>query len=192
LYVDDIVFGSDDDRFSQKVSKDMHNKFEMSLIGELNFFLGLHVSQLDEGIFISQTNYIKEMLKKFKMEDCKLVSTLMVIDCKLRKDDEYKEVDQRHYRSMIGSILYVTVSRKYVTQDIGQVARFQTAPKETHVLVVKRIFKYIKGTTYFGLWYLKGNELNMVTYTDEDWPGSIDDKISTSGVTFNLGDFLVS
>jgi hypothetical protein len=164
VYVDDIIFGSDDDRMSKKFSQDMQNEFEMSLLGELTFFLGLHISQLDEGIFISQTKYIKEMLKKFRMEDCKPVSTPMVTGCKLRKDDESKEADQRLYRSMIGNLLYVTTSRPDVMQVVGQVARFQATPKETHVLVVKRIFRYLKGTTEFGLWYPKGNEMTMVTY----------------------------
>jgi hypothetical protein len=192
VYVDDIIFGSDDDRLSQNFSKDMQSEFEMSLLGELNFFLGLQISQLDEGIFISQTKYIKEMLKKFGMEDCKPVSTPMVIGCKLRKDDESKEEDQRLYRSMIGILLYVTTSRPDVMQAVGQVAIFQATPKETHVMVVKRIFRYLKGTTEFGLWYPKGNELTMVAYIDADWAGSIDDRRSTSGVTFYLGDCLVS
>jgi hypothetical protein len=91
------------------------------------------------------------MLKKFKMEDCKPMSTLMVIGCKLRKDDESKEVDKTLYISMIGILLYVTTSRLDVMQVVGQVTRFQVAPKETHVLAMKRIFIYIKGTTYFGL-----------------------------------------
>jgi hypothetical protein len=104
VYVDDIIFGSDDDRLSHNFSKDIHNEFEMSLLGELNFFLGLHISHIDEGIFISQTKYINEMLNNFKMEDCKPSSTPMVIDYKLRKDYESKESDQRLCRSMIGSI----------------------------------------------------------------------------------------
>ena len=164
----------------------------MSLLGELSFFLGLQISQLDEGIFISQTKYIKEMLKKFKMEDCKPVSTPMVTGCKLSKDDESKEVDQRQYRSMIGSLLYVTASRPDVMQAVGQVARFQASPKESHVLAVKRIFRYLKGTMDYGLWYPKGNELTLVAYTDADWAGSVDDRKSTSGAAFYLGDCLVS
>jgi hypothetical protein len=89
VYVDDIIFGSDDYILSHKFSKDMHIKFEIPLLGELNFFLGLQISQLDEFIFISQTKYIKEMLNKFKMEDYKPVSTPMVTaSCKLRKDDQ--------------------------------------------------------------------------------------------------------
>ena len=90
------------------------------------------------------------MLKKFGMEDCKPVSTPMITGCKLSKDDESKEVDQRIYRSMIGSLLYVTTSRPDVMQEVGQVARFQTTSKETHVLAVKRIFIYLQGTTNFG------------------------------------------
>jgi hypothetical protein len=129
VYVDDIIFGSDDDRLSQKFSKDMHNEFEMSLLGELTFFLGLQISQLDEGIFISQTKYIKEMLNKFKMEVCKPMSTPMVTGCKLRKDDESKEADQRLYISMIFSPLYVTTSRLDVMKAVGQVIIFQVEPK---------------------------------------------------------------
>ena len=140
----------------------------MSLLGELKFFLGLQTSQQNNGIFISKSKYIKEMLKKFGMDDRKPVSTPMTTGCKLSKDDESKEVDQKLYRSMIGSLLYVTTSRLDVMHAVGLVARFQANPKETHVLAIKRIFRYLKGTTKFGLLYLKGNELPLVAYMDVD------------------------
>ena len=124
------------------------------------------------------------MLKKFQMEDCKLVSTPMIIGCKLSKDDESKEVDQRIYRSMIGSLLYVTTSRPDVMQAIGQVVRFQAAPKENHIITVKRIFSYLKGTLDFGIWYPKGNDLTLIAYLDIDWAGCVDDRKSTSGTAF--------
>jgi hypothetical protein len=89
------------------------------------------------------------------MEDCKPVVTPMKTSCKLSKDDDSKSTDQRQYRSMIGSLLYVTTSKPYVMQVVGQVAQFQETPKESHVLAVKMIFKYLKGTKDFGLWYLK-------------------------------------
>jgi hypothetical protein len=146
VYVDDIIFGSIDDRLSQKFSKDMHNEFEMSLLGELSFFLGLQIRQSNQGIFISQTKYIREMINRFGMEDCKSDITPMQTSCKLRKDDDSNSTDQRKYMSMIGSLLYVTASRPNVMQGVRQVARFQAAPKESHVLVVKRIFRYLKGT----------------------------------------------
>jgi hypothetical protein len=111
VYVDDIIFGSDDDRLSQEFAKDMQNEFEMSLLGELSLFLGLKIRQSNQGIFISQTKYIREMLKRFGMEDFKPVITPMQTSCKLRKDDDSKSTDQRQYRSMIDNLLYVTTSR---------------------------------------------------------------------------------
>ena len=100
----------------------MQNEFEMSLLGELSFFLGLQICQSNQGIFISQTNYIREMLKRFGMEDWKLVTTPMQTICKLSKDDDSNSTDQRQYRSIIGSLLYVTTSRLDVMQEVGQVA----------------------------------------------------------------------
>jgi hypothetical protein len=93
VYVDDIIFGSDDDRLSQKFAKDMHNEFEISLLGELSFFLGLQIRQRSQGIFISQTKYIIEMLNRFGIEDFKLVITPMQTSFKLRKDDDSKSID---------------------------------------------------------------------------------------------------
>jgi hypothetical protein len=170
----------------------MHNEFEMSLLGELSFFLGLQIHQSNQGIFISQTKYIREMLKRLGMEDCKPVITPMQTSCKLSKDDDSKSTDQRQYRSMIGSLLYVTTSRPDVMQAVGQVARFQAAPKESHVLAVKRIFRYLKGIEEFGLWYPKGKDLSLIAYIDAYWVGCIDDRRSTSGAAFYLGECLVS
>ena len=116
----------------------------------------------------------------------------MIIGCKLSKEDESKEVNQRLYRSMIGSLLYVTASRPYVMQTLGQVARFQAAPKETHIIAVKTIFKYLKGTIVFGIWYPKVNELTLIAYLDTYWEGCFDDRRSTSGTTLFLGNCLVS
>jgi hypothetical protein len=95
----------------QEFSIEMKKEFEMSMLGELSFFLGLQISQYDKGIFVSQTKYVKEILKKFRMEDCTLVSTPMVIGCKLRKNDESLEENQTLYRSMIRRLLYVRTSR---------------------------------------------------------------------------------
>ena len=108
VYVDDIIFGSDLQILSKNFASEMNKEFQMSMFVEWTFFLGLEFSQSDKGIFIIQTKYIKDMLKKFKLEDYKLVSTPMVIGCKLSKDDESLEVDHTMYRSMIGILLYVT------------------------------------------------------------------------------------
>ena len=143
--MDDIIFGSNDDRLSKIFSTKMQSEFEMYLLGELTYLLGLQISQKDKGIFICQAKYIKEMLKKFKMEHCKPVLTPMVTGWKFRIDDSYKDVDQRLYISMIGSLLYVTTSWPDVMQAVGQVARFQAAPKESHIIAIKRILQYLNG-----------------------------------------------
>ena len=149
-YVDDIIFASNLQILSLDFASEMKNEFEMSMLGELTFFIGLQVHQTNEGIFISQTNYIKDMLKIFSMEDSKSVSTPMIIGCKLSKDDVSLEVDNTMYRSMIVSMLYVTATRLDVMQDAGLVPRFQSIPKETHVTAVKSISNYLKGTMEYG------------------------------------------
>ena len=103
--MNDIIFGCTNDSFVQWFANAMQYEFEMSMIGELSFFLGLRIIQSFEGLFLSQEKYLKEMLKRFQMEDSSSVSTPMVVGCKLSKDDPLPDVDQRTYRSMIGIIL---------------------------------------------------------------------------------------
>jgi hypothetical protein len=129
----------------------------MSMLGEMNFFLVLKITQYDKGISISQTKYINEMLKKFQMEDSKPVGTPMVTGCKLSKFDDTKDVDQTVYKSMIGSLIYATATRPDIMHAVCQVDRFQASPKTSHLLAVKRIFKYLKGIADYGIWYPLGN-----------------------------------
>jgi len=121
-YVDDVIFGGSMKEMCQDFAIEMQKEFEMSMLGELSFFLGLQISQYDKGIFVSQTKYVMEILEKFRMEDCTLVSTPMVIGCKLRKNDESLEENQTLYSSMFGCLLYVTTSRKNIMQGVGLVA----------------------------------------------------------------------
>ena len=113
----------------------------------------------------------------------------MTSGCKLSKEDDSKEVDPKHYRSMIGILLYITASRPDVKQVVGMVARFQAGPKEKHVHAVKIIFRYLKGTIDLGLWYPSKNPLSLKSYLDANWAGCVDDIKSTSGV---LGESLVA
>jgi hypothetical protein len=192
VYVDDIIFGSNEIKTSEDFAKKMQQEFKMSMLGELNFFIGLQIIQTKIGFFIHQSKYVKDMLKKFQLEDCKAVSTPMTVGCKLSKDDESKIVDTKYYRSMIGGLLYVTASRSDVKQVVGMVARFQEEPKESHVQVVKRICRYLKGTIDLGLWYPSKDSFTLKAYPDVDWAGSIDDIKSTSGGAFFLGESLVA
>ncbi|GJT31122.1 retrovirus-related pol polyprotein from transposon TNT 1-94 [Tanacetum coccineum] len=156
--------------------------FEMSMMGELNFFLGLQIKQMEDGIFFNQSKYIKEMLKKFGLEESKPMKTPMSSDTKLMKDEECESVDSTKYRGMIGSLLYLMASRPDIMFSVCLCARFQEAPKTSHLEAVKRIFRYIKGTTHLGLWYPKGTYIETIVYADSDHAGDYVDRKSTSGI----------
>eukprot|EP00253_Pinus_taeda_P025522 PITA_25522 len=181
VYVDDIIFGSNEEEMSQNFALIMQKEFEMSLLGELTYFLGLQIQQKEGGIFLSQTKYLKQILKKYGMEDAKPVCTPMVTGCSLSANDESAAVHQPTYRSMIGSLLYLTGTRPDIMHAVGIVGRFQANPKETHLQAVKRIFKYLQGTQNYGLWYPRDTDLTLHAYTDVDWAGSVDDRKITSG-----------
>lgn len=167
--VDDLIFGSDCVQMCEVFANNMKEEFKMSMLVELSFFLGLQIHQSKEGIFISQRKYVREILKRFKIEDFTPVCTPMVTGCKLSRDDESTYANQTLYRSMICSLLYATATRPDIMQVVGYVARSQVAPKETHVHAVKRIFKYLRGTMDYGLWYLSGNDFLLIVYIDADW-----------------------
>ena len=146
----------------------MKQEFEMSMFGEIKFFVGLQVHQMKHGIFISQSKYIKQNLKTFGLEDSKLVSTPMVTSLKLSKNDESSEVNQTLYRSMIGKLQYVVHNRTDIALVVGIFARFSTNPKENHLMAVKRIMRYLKGTEEYGLYYKKNEKFELRVYTDVD------------------------
>ena len=192
VYVGDLIFASNDDEMSHEFAQNMSKEFEISMIGELSYFLGLQVSQTTIGMFIFQAKHLKYVLKRYGMEDCAPMNTPMTIDYKLSKDDESPSIDETLYRSIIGALLYLTATRPNIMQAEGMVGRFQSAPKQSHLLVVKIILRYLKGNPDFGLWYPKSTTLTVTTYTDVDWAGSVDDPKSASGNAFFMGDCLVS
>ncbi|GJY93215.1 putative ribonuclease H-like domain-containing protein [Tanacetum coccineum] len=165
--------------------KMMHKKFQMSSIGELTFFLGLQVTQKDDGIFISQDKYVDEILKKFGFSTVKTKSTPMETSKPLLKDAEAEDVDVHLYRSMIGSLMYLTTSRPDIMFVVCACARFQVTPKVSHLHAVKRIFRYLKGQPKLGLWYPKDSPFDLEAYTDSDYAGaSLDRKSTTGGCQF--------
>ncbi|GJT32262.1 retrovirus-related pol polyprotein from transposon TNT 1-94 [Tanacetum coccineum] len=187
IYVDDIIFGSTCQDMCDEFAKIMHDEFEMSMMGELNFFLGLQIKQMEDGIFFNQSKYIKEMLKKFGLKDSKPMKTPMSSDTKLTKDEECESVDSTKYRGMIGSLLYLTASRPDIMFSVCLCARFQEAPKTSHLEAVKRIFRYIKGTMHLGLWYPKGTGIETVVYADSDHARDYVDRKSTSAEYVSAG-----
>ncbi|XP_060960859.1 uncharacterized mitochondrial protein AtMg00810-like [Cannabis sativa] len=192
IYVDDIIFGSTCEKEVVKFVDLMTSEFEMSLIGDLSFFLGLQIKQTDQGIFISQSKYVRKMLEKFGLDHTKHAPTPLSTTTKLSRDESGESVDPTLYRGMIGSLLYLTASRPDICFSVGLCARYQANPKQSHLSAVKRIFKYLSGTSEFGLWYSRDTNMSIVGYSDSDWAGSLDDRKSTSGGCFYLGNNLVS
>ncbi|GJV87069.1 retrovirus-related pol polyprotein from transposon TNT 1-94 [Tanacetum coccineum] len=192
IYVDDIIFGSTSQHLCDDFAKILHDKFEMSMIGELNFFLDLQIKQMEEGIFFNQSKYIKVMLKKFGLEDSKPTKTSMSTEIKLTKDDEADSVDSSKYQGMIGSLLYLTTSRSDIMFSVLLCARFQENPKITHLEAIKRIFMSIRGTRHLGLWYPKRTGIETVVYADSDHTGDYVDHKSSSGVCMFMGCCLTS
>jgi hypothetical protein len=192
IYVDDIIFGSTNENLCKEFSKTMQDEFEVSMMGELKFFLGLQIKQTEEGIFLNQSKYVIDLLKGFELANAKAYGTPMSSSTKLNKDEKGKPVDVKLYRGMIGSLLYLTASRPDIMFSVCLCARFQSCPKESHLIAVKRIFRYLLGTIDLGLWYPKSNSFDLISYTDADFAGCKIDRKSTSGTCHFLGHSLVS
>ena len=162
------------------------------MMGELKFFLGFQIKQLKEGTFIYQIKYTKDRLKKFDMENTKPIKTPIQANRHLDLKEDGKVVDQKVYCSMIGSLLYFCASRPDIIVSVCMCARFQTAPKEFHLVAVKRIFRYLVHTPYLGLWYPKGSSFELISYSDSNYASCKLDRKSTSGTCHFLGRSLVS
>ncbi|GKA32982.1 putative ribonuclease H-like domain-containing protein [Tanacetum coccineum] len=148
--------------------------------------------QKKDGIFISQDKYVEEILKKFGFTKVKTASTPMETQKPLLKDEDGEEVDVHMYRSMIGSLMYLTSSRPDIMFAVCACARYQVNPKVSHLHAVKRIFRYLKGQPKLGLWYPKDSPFDLVAYTDSDYArASLDRKSTTGGCQF-LGCRLIS
>nr|GEV77734.1 uncharacterized mitochondrial protein AtMg00810-like [Tanacetum cinerariifolium] len=192
IYVDDIIFGSTNKDLCKAFEKLMKDKFQMSSMGELTFFLGLQVKKKPDGIFSSHDKYVAEILRKFGLTDGKSASTLIDTEKPLLKDLDGKDVDVHTYKSMIGSWMYLTSSRLDIMFAVCVCARFQVQPKVSHLHAVKRIFRYLKGKPYLGLWHPKDSPFNLVAYSDNDYASASLDRKSTTGGCQFLGCRLIS
>ncbi|GKC16898.1 uncharacterized mitochondrial protein-like protein, partial [Tanacetum coccineum] len=177
---------------SKKFEKLMHNKFEMSMMGELKFFLGIQIHQSPRGIFLNQAKYAQEILKKHGMTSCDSIGTPMATK-PLNVDCSGTPVYQTKYHSMVGSLMYLTESRPYIVHATCYCARYQARPAEKHLKEVKRIFRYLKNTIHMGLWYPKDTSFELTAFLDFDHAGCFDIRKSTSGgIQFLGGDKLIS
>nr|GFB58571.1 uncharacterized mitochondrial protein AtMg00810-like [Tanacetum cinerariifolium] len=164
----------------------------MSMIGEIKFFLGLQVNHSPSGIFINQSKYVHEILKKYGLNSSDIIGTPMVIKDKLDLDQIGTPVDATKYRSMIGALMYLTSNIPDIVHATCVCARYQAHPTEKHLKEVKRIFRYLRGTVNMGLWYMKDSGFELTGFSDADYAGCKDTFKSTSGGAQFLGKKLMS
>ncbi|KAL0533358.1 hypothetical protein IC582_030177 [Cucumis melo] len=158
----------------------MKGEFEMTMVGELTFFLGFQIRQEETGIFFSQEKYAKNLISKFGMDKAKPKRTPTTTHLKMTKDTTGEKVDSSLHRSIIRSLLYLTTSRPDIAFAVGVCARYQADPRTSHLHSTKRILKYITSTFKYGLWYTFDTTGVLVGYCYEDWAGYSDDRKSTS------------
>jgi hypothetical protein len=169
VYVDDIVFGGSSNALVARFAEDMSREFVMSMMGELQFFLRLQIKQSMEGTFVHQAKYTKDIVRKFKMEDSKGMAMPMITTTALDADEKGEHVDQKDYRSMIGSLLYLMAMRLDIQFSVCLCACFQASPRTLHRQAVKRIFRYLRHTPDFVLWYSASSSLAPCGFSGVDF-----------------------
>ncbi|XP_021971392.1 uncharacterized mitochondrial protein AtMg00810-like [Helianthus annuus] len=164
----------------------------MSALGEMTLFFGLHVKHDSRGILVHQGKYVDDVLAKFKFTDAKPAETPMEERPLLTKHAEGFPVDQHLYRSIIGSLMYLTASRPDIMFVVCHCVRYEANPKNSHLTAVKRIFRYLKVRPRFGLWYPRDSNFDLFSFSDSNFGGTDKDRKSTSAGCQFLGDRLIS
>jgi hypothetical protein len=192
LYVDDLIFTGNDEGMFNKFKKSMMTEFDMTDLGKMRYFLGIEVLQKDDGIFICQRKYAHEILERFHMGQCNSVKNPIIPGFKLTRDEGGVQVDSTLYKQMVGSLMYLTATRPDLMFAVSLISRYMEHPTESHFMAAKRILRYIKGTTIFGMFYKKGGVAELFGYTDSDYAGDQNDRKSTSGYVFMMNSTAVS
>ena len=192
VYVDDIFFGSTKEAWCRDFEDLMKGEFQMSAMGEMTFFLGLQVQQKPDGIFINQEKFVNDILHKFDLVNVRTATTPYETPKTKANLEDDPAVNVHMYRSMIGSLMYLTASRPDITFAVSACSRHQVNPLTSHLNAVKKIFKYLKGQPKLGLWYPRESPFVLEAYSDSDYAGANLDRKSTTGGCQFLGRRLIS
>jgi hypothetical protein len=187
VYVDDLLITGDKEQLVEEFKTNIKDKFEMNELGLLTYFLGMEVTQSDQGYFLYKKCFSLKILNNFAMANCKPVSTPMIQGQKLIKEDRAPKTDGKAYRSLVGSLLYLTATRPDILFAVNYLSRFMQNPSQIHFLAAKRVLRYLKGTVGFGMHFVKSSSVNLVGFSDSDWGGSDEGMMSTSGYCFAMG-----
>lgn len=187
LYVDDFLITRSSPSIITMVKDALQDRFAMTDLGLLHYFLGIEISQSNSGITLAQPKYALDLLVRFHMADCKPSPTPFLSGVKLEVDCSTPLVDATLYRQLVSSLIYLTHSRPDISFAVGMVLRFMQEPHELHWKATKRILCYIQGTHSFGIHYRVGTDVDLVGYTNLDWVGDTQHRKSTSSYSFSLG-----
>jgi hypothetical protein len=190
LYLDDMIYTRNLELTSFKHA--MQSEFEMTDLGIMKYFFGIEVDQSTKGIFLCQEKYATNIIKIFYMEDCNPSETPIPLGTKLSKQDEGPIVDSTLYKSLVGSLLYLTTTRPRIMYATSFVFRFMESPKYYHLKMVKKILRYVAGTLNFVLWYTQSDDNHLSSYIDNHFADILDDQKCTLGHAFQLGMNLTS
>ncbi|KAM1502979.1 hypothetical protein COP2_028602 [Malus domestica] len=186
LYVDDIIITSSSPDAIQQVIDSLTFEFDLKDLGDLHYFLGIQITRTSNGVFLSQTKYIKDLLQKTEMLDSKSCDTPCLPYNRLLKDDGELYNNPTLYRSVVGALQYLTFTRPDIAFSVHQVCQFMQEPMVSHFTAVKRILRYLKRTMKVGMSYFKG-DLNLTAYSDAYWAGDPNDRRSTTRFVVFLG-----
>ena len=186
LYVDDLIYMGNDRSMFNEFKKSMMKEFDMTDLGLMHYFLGIEVVQSFDGIFISHKKYALKILDRFKMKNCNSVSTPTDLTLKLIKDDAGKKVNATLYKQIVRSLIYLTSTWLDIMNVVSLISRYMECPTETHLLVAKRIFRYLKGTADYGILYKRDRNSSLIGFSDSDYAGDIDDRKSVTPSNYNI------
>ncbi|KAH7351616.1 hypothetical protein KP509_19G006000 [Ceratopteris richardii] len=192
IYVDDIILTGTDEKGIQSLKKKMEKEFKISDLGDLSYFLGMEIAYTQHGVYVTQERYLKNLLIKFKMDDCRVAPTPMEVNHKLSRYGREEFKDMKLYQSLVGSLIYATLTRPDLSYAVGVLSQFMHCPRKEHWVARQRVLRYIKGTLKEGLYYGFTSDTNIKIYSDRDWAGNLDDMRSTYGYLCYVGDKLIS
>jgi hypothetical protein len=192
LYVDDIIITASSTPLLQRLLDRLHSEFTMTDLGDLHYFLGIAVMRSSDGLFLSQRQYAADILQRAGMSECHSSATPVDTHAKLSASDGDLLPDGTEYQSLAGGLQYLTLTRPDISYAVQQICLHMHAPRTSHLALVKRVLRYVRGTMDFGLHLCASSSTSLTAYSDADWAGCPDSRRSTSGYCVYYGDSLIS
>ncbi|XP_049391406.1 uncharacterized mitochondrial protein AtMg00810-like [Solanum stenotomum] len=192
VYVDDIIITGTDSSLITCLQQQLKDSFHMKDLGTLTYFLGLEVHNVASGVFLNQHKYTQDLISLVGLQVSSSVDTPLEMNVKYRREEGDLLPDPTIFRQLVGSLNYVTITRPDISFAVQQVSQFMQAPRHLHLVVVRRIIRYLLGTSTRGLFFLSGSPIRLNSFSDSDWAGCHDTRRLVSGWCMFLGESLIS